>query len=269
MDPQQVAGIFNARARGYVHDDWHRRYAEALVAATPLRDGDRVLDAGTGTGFAACAIARRVGRRGHVLAVDISPGMLEQARILINDAQLANVECREADAAGLRELPAATFDAVVCSAGLLYMDVPRALRAWHRLLRRNGVVAFSTMRAGSPSAGRVFRECAARFGVALTDPSEPLGTEDRCARALEAAGFERVHMISERVDFQALDPALAWEANSRSAGAALGALNAGQQDALRQAYLDALTHAIQGDAAAAARAEVIFAMGHARAAPRA
>jgi ubiquinone/menaquinone biosynthesis C-methylase UbiE len=72
MDPHQIADIFNARAARYANDEWHRRYAEQLVDVTPLRTGDRVLDAGTGTGFAACAIARRVGPTGHVLGVATS-----------------------------------------------------------------------------------------------------------------------------------------------------------------------------------------------------
>lgn len=164
MTPQEVAAIFDARAERYIGDDWHRRYAEQLVTVAPLRPGDRVLDAATGTGFAACAIAKRVGPSGHVLGVDVSRGMLQQAQRVIDAERLTNVELREADAMDLRALAAATFDAVVCAAGLLYMSVADALAAWHRLLTSNGVVAFSTMQTGSPSAGRIFRACAGRFG---------------------------------------------------------------------------------------------------------
>lgn len=262
MDPHEVADIFNARAERYVNDDWHRRYAEQLVAVTPLRHGDRVLDAGTGTGFAACAIARRVGPTGHVQAVDISPGMLAQARIVIGAAELGNVDCLEADVSDLRDLAASTLDAVVCSAGLLYMPVAKALREWRRLLKSDGVVAFSTMRVGSPSAGRVFRECAARFGLDLKDPSEALGTEGRCRHVLEEAGFDRLRVIPGRVDFQTLDPTLAWEANFQAAGhAAARALRVEQQNVLRQQFIDALRQAMQVGLAASSRADVIFAIG--------
>lgn len=262
IDPHQVADIFNARAERYVNDDWHQRYAEQLVAVSPLRDGDRVLDAGTGTGFAACAIARRVGPKGHVLAVDISPRMLEQARIVIRAAQLGNVDCLEGDVSDLRDLADSTLDAVVCSAGLLYMPVAKALRQWRRLLKTDGVVAFSTMREGSPSAGRIFRDCAARFGLDVTDPSAALGTEDRCRNVLEEAGFDRLRVIPGRVDFESLDPTLAWEANFRAAGpAAARALSAERQNLLRREFIDALSQAMQVDFAASARADVIFAIG--------
>lgn len=261
MNPQDAAAVFDARAERYSGDNWHRRYAEALVAVTPLRSGDRVLDAATGTGFGACAIARQVGPAGHVLGVDVSRGMLQQARRLIDEARLTNVELLEADATDLRALAASTFDAVVCAAGLLYMPVANALAAWHRLLTPDGVVAFSTMQAGSPSAGRIFRECAATFGWDLKDPSEALGTEGRCRAVLEDAGFDRVQVTAARVDFGHLDPTLAWEANFRaSSQVAAHPLSPQAQDALRQVYLRALDDAQRVDLAAAARADVLFAV---------
>jgi ubiquinone/menaquinone biosynthesis C-methylase UbiE len=260
-DPHDVADIFNARAERYVHDEWHERYAEQLVAVTPLSEGDHVLDAATGTGFAARAIARRVGPTGRILAADISPKMLEQARIVLRAAQLGNVNCLEADVLDLRNLADSTFDAVVCSAGLLYMPVARALREWRRLLKTDGVIAFSTMRVGSPLPGRIFRDCASRFGVDVTDRSEALGTEDRCRNALQEAGFDRLQVIPGRVDFERFDPALAWEANFRAAGPAARALSAEHQDLLRQQFSEALSHTMHLDSAAAGRVDVIFAIG--------
>jgi hypothetical protein len=126
-----------------------------------------------------------------------------------------------------------------------------------------GVVAFSTMRAGLPSAGRVFRECAARFRSDLKDPSEALGTEGRCRDVLEEAGFDRLRVIPGRVDFETLDPTLAWEANFRAAGhAAARRLSAEEQNALRQQFIDALRQAMHVDLAASSRADVIFPIGH-------
>jgi ubiquinone/menaquinone biosynthesis C-methylase UbiE len=97
MDPAEIGRIFDARAPRYVRDDWHRRYAEQFVAAVPVRSGDLVLDAGTGTGFAACAIARRVGPTGRVLAVDLSEGMLAHAREFLAHQRIENVELRRGE----------------------------------------------------------------------------------------------------------------------------------------------------------------------------
>jgi ubiquinone/menaquinone biosynthesis C-methylase UbiE len=260
----EIARIFDARAARYVNDDWHRRYAEHFVAAVPLRVGDVVLDAGTGTGFAACAIARRIGSAGRVLAVDLSEGMLAHAREFLTREGVGNVELRRGDATELSDLKRSTLDAVLCSAGLLYMPVTKALREWHRVLKAGGVVAFSTMRTGSPSAGRVFRECAAAFGVTLDDPSEPLGTDERCRAVFEQAGFEVDRIIEARVNFGALDPQTAWEANLYAAGhAAARALTAEQQAELRRRYLDALRQQMDTRAEWSS-ASVLFAIGRRR-----
>jgi SAM-dependent methyltransferase len=187
--------------------------------------------------------------------------MLAQARSIFTTAQLANVECLQSNVTDLSQLGSSTLDAVVCAAGLLYMPVAAALGEWHRLLKADGVVSFSTMQAGSPSAGRLFRECAATFGLHLSDPSEALGSDERCRRALGAAGFDRVRVIAARVDFESLDPTLAWEANSRAFGLAVRTLSTEDQRLLQHRFLTALTQAMQRDLAASARAHVLFATG--------
>ena len=172
-----------------------------------------MLDAATGTGLAAFAAARAVGTQGHVLGVDISAGMLEAATVAAAEMGLTNIEFLQANACSLPRSRSETFDAVTCAAGLLYMPEAEALREWHRLLERGGIVAFSTMHAGSPPGARIFRECAAAFGVVLKDPCEPLGSVAAAGRALSQAGFEVVEIVDEFVEFSAQDHALAWESN--------------------------------------------------------
>src|SRR6185503_12590762 len=50
-----------------------------------LRGDERVLDAGCGTGRVTAALAQRL-PRGHVIAVDGSPAMVEQAKARLGDA---------------------------------------------------------------------------------------------------------------------------------------------------------------------------------------
>jgi SAM-dependent methyltransferase len=182
-----------------------------------IRLGDRVLDAGVGTGFAAIAAAVRVGPAGRVVGVDISPGMLQQARVAIGAAGLQNIGLLQADACELHDLRDASFDAVISSAALLYMPVQRALAEWRRLLRPGGTIGFSTMRAGFPRAGQLFRDCAAEFGVRLTDPSAALGSESSAAAALQQGGFIEIAVVADRVQLADVDFSCAWESNLRSA----------------------------------------------------
>jgi ubiquinone/menaquinone biosynthesis C-methylase UbiE len=216
-DRQNVANTFDARASNYSKNQWHRAYAQGLVAHSSISAGNRVLDAGVGTAFAALAAAERVGLSGHVVGVDISPRMLDQAHEVVQAAGCKNVQLQLADACDLPQFPAASFDAVICAAALLYMPVSRALNEWYRVLKPSGFVGFSTMRAGFPQAARLFRDCAAEFGVRLLDPSAELGTEAASHTALELAGFVDVVVVPDHVPLSNADLALAWESNVRSA----------------------------------------------------
>jgi ubiquinone/menaquinone biosynthesis C-methylase UbiE len=220
------------------------------------------MDAATGTGFAALAAARMVGAGGRVCGIDISRGMLKEAYAAVEAFGLGNVDLVEGDATQVSQYEDGSFDVITCAAGLLYMPVTEALREWRRLLKGRGLLAFSTMKAGSPPAGRVFRECAARFGLSLSDPSQPLGSVDACRHALEAAAFEVVDIVSETVDFSAQDLTLAWESNSRSAGhAEVQRLSAPEQSALKGAYLQALAREDHEHPGVLRQAEILYALG--------
>jgi ubiquinone/menaquinone biosynthesis C-methylase UbiE len=261
-DVRSIASAFDERASGYSKSDWHRHHAERLIELAALQPGQRVLDAGTGTGFAAIAAARRVGPTGRVVAVDVSAGMLDHARAAISESGAGNIELLQADATDLQQFASSVFDAVICSAALLYMPVYRALREWHRVLVPNGIVAFSSMRAGSPAAGRLFRKCVATRGVTLTDPSAELGSEDLSRAALAAAGFRHAMVIPGQVTLSVSDLERAWESNLRSAAhSAVRELSPADQEDLRMRYEVALRRARLEDEAAATRADVLYAFG--------
>lgn len=258
-DRRSIADDFDARSARYARNAWHRTYAEGLVAHVPIQPGDRVLDAGVGTGFAAIAAAARVGPSGRVIGIDLSPGMLEQARRAIESAGLDNIELRHADACDLRDVPDESFDAVVCSAALLYMPVQRALAEWRRLLRPDGIVAFSTMRSGFPQAGQLFRDCASEIGVRLDDPSAALGSETKAIDVLVHAGFVDPVVAASTVRLGDADFACAWESNLRSAGhAPVRSLATADLEALRTRFEQALAHRRQRDPAFA-DAQVLYA----------
>ncbi len=127
---------------GIRHDDerraWRRLVAAILGdpahAAVPRL---RVLDVGTGTGVLALLAAEL----GHdVTAVDLSPGMLGQARRRALDTGLA-VTWLEGDAAAPPVEPD-SFDAVVCRHLVWTLADPAgAIAAWRGPLRPGGLIA--------------------------------------------------------------------------------------------------------------------------------
>jgi ubiquinone/menaquinone biosynthesis C-methylase UbiE len=265
IDLQEIASHFDARAKAYAGHDWHRHCAERLVTLCELREGSVVLDAGTGTGFAAVATAKRVRQAGRVFGVDVSPGMLREARETCRAAALNNVEFIQADATSLPQFTAGTMDAVTCVASLLYMPATQALAEWHRLLKPGGVLGFSTMKAGSPVAGRIFRDCAASHGVTLQDPSAPLGSVSACRAALVENGFDPAQIVCETIALSSGDLSLAWESNFRSpAHGAVQLLPPATIEFLRSEFLEALERTVAEHPIDGASAEVLYAVGHRR-----
>jgi ubiquinone/menaquinone biosynthesis C-methylase UbiE len=257
-----TATAFDKRAAAYSSNSWHIRYAERLVELAAPTSGARVLDAATGTGLAAIAAARTTGPVGRVTGVDISSGMLAQARQAATATGLANIDLVRADATSLARFPDGSFDLVLCSAGLLYMPVQAALREWLRLLAPGGLVGFSTMREGFPVAARLFRDHARAYGLTLTDPALPLGTPTRCAQALRDAGFTPTDLVTEAIRFSPGDLSHAWEAHVHGPHHNdVTALTPEQAQAFRHDYTSALVGLLHADPGRVLDSEVIYAFG--------
>lgn len=130
---------FTAAAAAYVDSCVHRGGPDldALLAlAGDVRDA-RVLDVGTGAGATALALAARGAR---VVALDLTPAMLERARAQAAERGLAGFETRLGDAA---ELPfgAAAFDVVSCRVCAHHFGrARRAVAEMARVLRPGGQI---------------------------------------------------------------------------------------------------------------------------------
>ena len=97
-----------------------------------LRPGERVVDVGSGAGFDSLVAGRMVGPEGRVVGVDMTPAMLEKARLGAQSAGMPWVEYR----AGLAEaLPVADGWAdVVISNGVINL-CPDKAAVWREICR--------------------------------------------------------------------------------------------------------------------------------------
>ncbi|WP_116112083.1 class I SAM-dependent methyltransferase [Austwickia chelonae] len=230
---------FDERAASYCRSDFHRIHAERLVEETPLVPGTTVVDAAAGTGFVARAAGRRIGPDGRVIAVDLSEGML-QSLATGDDVDAAPIEVVVGDAVEL-DLPDQAVDAVLCSGGLLYMDVDLALSEWHRVISSGGVVSFSTMAAENPPPSLLFRVHARGYGLDIADPYAPLGTPEACTAALERAGFVDVQVTAGEVPLSDRDLDQTWEVYQRMARHDLATLPDADVWRLRASYVAEMT----------------------------
>lgn len=128
-------------------DRWYGEVTRQMLDLAQIRPDQRILDIAAGAGEPAVSAAERVGLGGYVLATDISEGIVELALQVARERGLKQMETRAMDGEKL-DLPDASFDAVLCRLGLMYMPHPAtALREWRRALRAGGrvcVIVFST-----------------------------------------------------------------------------------------------------------------------------
>lgn len=133
---------------GHLLNRWLGPATEQMLDMGRVTAGCRVLDVAAGAGDQTLTAARRVGSTGHVLATDLSPGILRLAAESAREAGLENVETREMDGEDLGELPPGTFDAVISRVGLIYFpDQGKAVAGMRRALRPGGrisVMSYST-----------------------------------------------------------------------------------------------------------------------------
>jgi len=127
-------------------------FATDLIDLAALQENERVLDIACGTGIVARTAARRVGRRGSVVGLDISAPMLECARSAAAREDVS-VEWREGSALKL-PFPDGAFDLVLCQQGLQFFpDRPMALREMRRVLAPGGRLGLSVWRSIERSPG--------------------------------------------------------------------------------------------------------------------
>ncbi|MFF9903977.1 class I SAM-dependent methyltransferase [Streptomyces olivaceus] len=191
-DHAHVQEFFGARAA-----DWDSRFPDdgpayaAAVAELGLREGDRVLDAGCGTGRALPPLRAAVGPPGLVLGADVTPGMLQAAaragrdregRLLLTDVAALPLRSRSLDA--------------VFAAGLIahLPDPAGNLRELARVVRPGGVLALFH------PIGR--RALAARQGRRVTP--DDLRAEPNLRPLLAGAGWRMTSYVDEDDRFLAL-----------------------------------------------------------------
>lgn len=108
--------------------------AGQLVTFAGITSGEDVLDVGTGTGVVAVTAARAGAR---VTGLDLTPGLLDEARANARIAQVESVVWTEGDAEAL-PYPDASFDVVVSQFGHMFAPRPAVAMAEIRRVLRPG-----------------------------------------------------------------------------------------------------------------------------------
>lgn len=182
--------------RAFAHVSEH--FLPFLLGGARLAPGMRVLDVATGTGLAAQAALAIVGPSGSVVATDVSPSMVEKARSRLAEAKNVTVSVEDGQSLSF---PDESFDAIICSLGLMFFaDPQQSLSEFYRVLRPGGRAAVSVLTAPERSYNGRINIVIARHSPSFADTVErtfALGSEERLRPLFEAAGFSEILMTLE------------------------------------------------------------------------
>jgi SAM-dependent methyltransferase len=162
------------------------------VALASLREGEIVLDLGSGAGFDCFLVANRVGETGKVIGVDMTPEMLERARKNARKGNYANVEFRLGE---IENLPVAdnAVDIVISNCVInLAPDKRKVFKEAFRVLKPGGRLMISDMVLLKELPDFIKNSIEAYIGC-LSGAI----MRDEYIGAIKAAGFQEVNIIDE------------------------------------------------------------------------
>jgi SAM-dependent methyltransferase len=174
------------------------------TALASLKEGETVLDLGSGGGLDCFLASPQVGPTGRVIGVDMTPDMLERARKAAKAGGYDNVEFRLGE---IEALPVAdnTVDAVISNCVInLSPDRPRVFSEIMRVLKPGGRVMISDLISEYPTPEFLVENTDALVGCLPVQENQYLGL-------LRDAGMESVEIVEERAypnDLLTTDPAV-------------------------------------------------------------
>jgi ubiquinone/menaquinone biosynthesis C-methylase UbiE len=209
-----IPDLYNSRAETY--DDktkFHRRLAEDYVKYANPRAGESLLDLACGTGLVTFEIARRLqpqpqphdengtgGKKGRIVGVDISSGMLgiarEKLRTSIEEGKDFEIEFVEHDITHLDEIEELSgmeggFDIITISSAVVLLNEPgEALKQWVKYLKIGGRMVLDVPHPRSMLALKILGDIAPEFGVSVMGDRKWIVGPESLAEIMEAAGLE-------------------------------------------------------------------------------
>jgi len=162
------------------------------AALASLKEGDIVLDLGSGAGFDAFLSAQRVGKTGRVIGVDMTPEMVAKAKENAKKGSYINVEFRLGE---IEKLPVEdnSIDAIISNCVInLSPDKETVFKEAYRVLKAGGRLMVSDLVLAKDLPKEIKNSVEAYVGCLAGAIKK-----DEYLRFIKQAGFQDVKIISE------------------------------------------------------------------------
>lgn len=162
------------------------------VALATLKEGETVIDLGSGGGLDCFLAAKKVGAKGHVIGVDMTPEMLEKARANAKKSGYANVEFRLGE---IENLPVADSVADVIISNCVINLSPykqRVFKEAFRVLKPGGRLMISDLVLLKELPNAVKKSVEAYVGCVAGAEMKTTYIEQ-----IKRAGFQQVQIVDE------------------------------------------------------------------------
>ncbi len=159
------------------------------IAIASLKEGETVVDLGSGGGIDCFLASLKVGDTGHVIGIDMTPQMLSKARQAVEEGGFVNVDFRLGE---IEHLPIAngTVDVIISNCVInLSPDKPQVLRDAYRVLKDGGRIAISDVVTIGDLPESVSNDLNAYAGCIAGSVSVSLYEE-----MLKEAGFSKIEI---------------------------------------------------------------------------
>ena len=162
------------------------------VALASLKEGDVVLDLGSGAGFDAFLAAKRVGKTGRVIGVDMTPEMIGKAKENAQKGEYSNVEFRLGE---IEKLPVEdnSVDVIISNCVInLSPDKEAVFKEGYRVLKSGGKLMVSDLVLAKELPSAIKKSVEAYVGCLAGAIKK-----DEYLKLITMAGFKDIKVISE------------------------------------------------------------------------
>jgi arsenite methyltransferase len=162
------------------------------TALADLKEGETVVDLGSGAGIDVFLAANRVGKSGRVIGVDMTADMVARGQQLAREHGFANVEFRQGEIEHL-PLDAESVDVVISNCVInLTIDKLASFREIHRVLKPGGRILISDL-----VTAEALPEDVRQSAVAWADCLAGAMEKTVYLETIRLAGFAEVAIVAE------------------------------------------------------------------------